>query len=398
MSEQTHYTNSYYNELAHKWSTGTITAEERQILEQWYSQEQDAAVTVPAELAVSEAVHEAQLLQKIQQRIAAEHSATPVRTLRSRNYWWAAAAVILLLCAGGYIWQTQTRQQQVPTAKVKVQDIAPGKAGAILTLADGSTMVLDSMPNGVITTQQGTQVVLKNGQLAYQQAAGSATATGSNTITTPRGRQFVIALQDGTNVWLNAASSLTFPTAFTGKDRVVSVTGEAYFEVAKTGTGAVNRPFKVKVNNQAEVEVLGTQFNVNAYADEAGMQTTLLQGAVRISANNDSKVLKPGQAAKIPAGNTAGITVVKHADTEQAIAWKNGSFYFKERTGIEEVMRQLSRWYDVEVVYVDGIPNAVFTGEMERTLSLMQMIKGLDNMGVRFTIEGRKLLVSSDSK
>lgn len=394
MSEQNQHTNSYYNELAHKWLTGTITAGEKLLLEQWYSQGQDAAVTIPAELAASETEHETLLLQKIEQRIAAEGVPAPVRTMQFRRLWWVAASVLLLVSAGGLLWKTQLRSGTADTAKVRVvQDVAPGKAGAILTLADGRSLMLDSMHDGVITLQQGAEAALRSGKLDYR-AIGNAAAGGNNTITTPRGRQFTIVLEDGTTVWLNAASSLTFPTAFTGAERVVSITGEAYFEVAKTGNAAANRPFKVKVNNQAEVQVLGTRFNVNAYADEAGIQTTLLEGAVRVNTATRSQLLKPGQQAVIKSAGAA-IALVTDADTEQAVAWKNGKFYFNRRTGVEELMRQLSRWYDVEVVYENGIPNAVFTGEMERDLSLKQIIKGLDGMGVTFTIEGRKLLVQS---
>lgn len=400
MPGTTDFSNSYYYELAAKWANGTISAEERQLLEQWYSQGQDADVYIPATLAVSEEAHEAQLLLKIQQKIAAETTTTPVRRIPSPyRRWWAAAAVILLLSAGGYIWQRQIHQPQETALHTKEQDVAPGKTGAILTLADGSTVMLDSMPDGVIAVQQGAQVVMKNGELAYQPAGNKAAEAAYNTITTPKGRQFTIALQDGTRVWLNAASSISFPAAFTGVERVVAITGEAYFEVAKNREGVRNRPFKVQVNKQAEVEVLATDFNVNAYADEASLQTTLLEGAVRVKANNKVQVLKPGQQAQVNNSNAAAdITVVKNADVAQAVAWKNGSFYFKERTGIQEVMRQLSRWYDIEVVYENDIPNVVFTGEMERNLTLKQVIKGLDNMGVNFTIEGRKLLVSSGSR
>lgn len=398
MPGTTDLTNSYYYELAARWANGTITAEERQALEQWYSQGQDADVYIPASHAVSEEAHEAQLLLKIQQKIAAETTTTPVHRIPSPyRRWWTAAAVILLLCAGSYIWQTQMHQPQPIVMKTE-QDVAPGKTGAILTLADGRTVLLDSMPDGVITQQQGAQVIMHNGALAYQASGNNAAATAYNTISTPNGRQFSIALQDGTKVWLNAASSISFPAAFTGAERVVAVTGEAYFEVAKGGGSARNRPFKVQVNKQAAIEVLGTHFNVNAYSDETSLQTTLLEGAVRVTANNHVKLLKPGQQAQVNTQNTAADIAVIKADVAQAVAWKEGSFYFKERTGIQEVMRQLARWYDIEVVYENGVPDVQFTGEMERNLTLKQVVKGLDDMGVSFTIEGRKLLVRSATR
>jgi len=218
-------------------------------------------------------------------------------------------------------------------------------------------MVLDSLGNGLLATQQGTKVVLNNGQLSYQ-AANTTTATGAwNTINTPRGRQFKVALPDGTQVWLNAASSIRYPVAFTGKERKVEINGEAYLEVAKN----TSMPFIVQAND-VEVLVLGTHFNINSYSDEEAIKTTLLEGAVKVSTGAATALLTPGKQAAISTGSGMN---VQAADIEQVVAWKNGVFNFQNAT-LEQVMRQLARWYDIEIVYEKDIPHIEFEGDFNR--------------------------------
>ena len=278
----------------------------------------------------------------------------------------------------------------------KQQDILPGKEGAILTLADGTEVVLDSLGNGVVATQNGTQVVLNNGSLAYSQEAGK-TASVYNQLSTPKGRQFKLVLPDGTKVWLNAASSLRYPTVFNEISRQVEVTGEVFFEVAQNH----RQPFYVNVNNQAQIRVLGTQFNVNAYSNETSIKTTLVDGGIQVrpGADYDSSsfvTLKPGQQAEIkPAGNKTSlqpVRLINNANTEKAIAWKNGLFNFEDAT-LEEVMRQVERWYDIDVVYEQGIPNIEFGGRMSNDMSLSGLLKSLKESEVHFRVEGRKLIV-----
>jgi ferric-dicitrate binding protein FerR (iron transport regulator) len=250
--------------------------------------------------------------------------------------------------------------------------------------------VLDSLGNGVIATQNGKQVLLKNGELAYAGDAGSGEVVYNN-LTTPKGRQFQILLPDGTKVWLNAASSLRYPTAFSGSNREVEVTGEVYFEVAKNA----HQPFIIHLNNKTKIQVLGTQFNVNAYSNEAAIRTTLVEGSIKIvsgaSAAGGPVVLRPGQQAQI---NNAGgdMKVMNNVDVDKVTAWKSGLFNFED-SGLEEVMRQVERWYDIEVVYEKNIPDIRFGGKLSNDVSLSGLLRSLQESEVHFRIEGRKLIV-----
>jgi ferric-dicitrate binding protein FerR (iron transport regulator) len=323
-----------------------------------------------------------QVLQQIQQ---------PRSIVRTLPFWkrfgWAAAVLFLITATATYFFINDSRQKHVSHVQQEGSaqtDIAPGRNGAILTLADGSTLSLDSANNGTVATQGNTKVELNNGQLIYK-AQGNTTGITYNTMSTPRGRQFSLVLPDGSKVWLNAASSLTYPTAFTGNQRNVTITGEAYFEVAKDKT----KPFQVTAGNTT-IEVTGTTFNINAYADEAGVNTTLLEGAVQINSGKNAQSLTPGQQAIVSGNGT--IQHIKEAATEQAIAWKNGIFNF-DKTDLPTMMRQLARWYDVEVVYQGVIPGRVFGGEIERSLHLSQVVSILQRMNIKCTIEGKKLIV-----
>lgn len=303
----------------------------------------------------------------------------------------AAAAILLLVTAGGVWLLISKKDVQHPVAAVNnvpVKDIAPGSNKAVLTLADGSTIVLDEAQNGALSQQGGTKVIkLNSGQLAYQPVNGKSSATVTyNTITTPIGGQYQVMLPDGSKVWLNAASSLRFPTAFTGNERRVDITGEAYFEVEKQA----GKPFLVSVKGM-EVQVLGTSFNVNAYDDEATVKTTLLEGAVMITKDEMKKRLSPGQQAQM---NMQGsIQVINKTDLEEAVAWKNGYFQF-ENADIRSVMRQLERWYNIKVVYKGTIPDRSFGGGIQRNLPLSGVLKILEKNHVKFTVEGNTIVVT----
>ena len=302
-----------------------------------------------------------------------------------------AASVILILLAGTYFMFFNKSQRDIAETQDKVDnfknDVAPGGNKAILTLADGSVIVLDSAQNGTLTNQGNTKVIkLDNGQLAYNSAGIKSTEVLFNTISTPRGGQYQVILPDGSKVWLNAASSLRFPAAFVDKERRVDVTGEAYFEVAKNAA----MPFVVVVNG-AEVQVLGTHFNVMAYDDEATMKTTLLEGSVKFVKGNTSSLLKPGQQSQLTP--TGSVNVVNNVDVEQVMAWKNGLFHFED-ADIQTIMRQLSRWYDVEVVYQNKTNNDQFVLEMPRSSKLSDVLKVLELTGdIRFGIEGKKIII-----
>jgi ferric-dicitrate binding protein FerR (iron transport regulator) len=265
--------------------------------------------------------------------------------------------------------------------------IVPGRNKATLTLANGNVIVLEDEHNGTLAKQGAVQIIkLNNGQLAYKDGEGenAGKPVSFNTLSTPRGGQYQVTLPDGTVVWMNAASKLIFPTAFKGKDRTVKLMGEAYFEVAAND----HQPFIVSVNNM-EVKVLGTHFNVMAYEEDRVIKTTLLQGMVKVAGNNKEVLLKPGQQAKM---KIAGEMNVVPVNVEEAIAWKNGIFSFNDVT-IEEVMQQIARWYDAEVVYPDGVPKGLFRGEIDRTADISTVLKILEVSGVKFTVEGRKILV-----
>ncbi len=329
--------------------------------------------------------NEAIILSKIRQQIS---FAAPVRRMGVLRRWgWVAASVLLAVGIGGYLLQNG-KEKAAPVAE-KQADIPPGREGAILTLADGSHVVLDSLGNGVIAMQNGKQVLLKNGELAYAEGAGSGEAVYNN-LTTPKGRQFQILLPDGTKVWLNAASSLRYPTAFSGSTREVEVTGEVYFEVAKNA----HQPFIIHLSNQTKIQVLGTQFNVNAYSNETAIRTTLVEGSIRmISGTSGDVVLHPGQQAQI--GHNPGqqaIKVLNNVDVDKAVAWKSGLFNFED-SGLEEVMRQVERWYDIEVVYEKNIPDIRFGGKLSNDVSLSGLLRSLQDSEVHFRIEGRKLIV-----
>lgn len=304
--------------------------------------------------------------------------------------WGWAAAVVVLFGLGAWFFSQQNKSK--PDAIIAgntVLDVEPGKNGAILTLADGSEMVLDSAGNGIITRQNGTTVALKSDGLQYTPGERGTGEIQYNTISTSKGRQFKVVLPDGSKVWLNAASTLKFPVTFEGKERGVELSGEAYFEVAKNAA----QPFKLKVPGKINIDVLGTAFNVNAYTNEKNSYTTLVEGSVRVSHTNktDSRiVLKPGD--QLQSGD-AGMALTQQANVEKAIAWKNGLFNF-EGVGLREMMRQLERWYNLDVVYEGNVPDVVFFGEMSRTLKLSDVLSGLERADVHFRLEeGHRLVV-----
>lgn len=321
--------------------------------------------------------------------------ATPVRHISFLRRWgWAAASVILLLGMGIYFWTADRKASSAIEASAKM-DIPPGKDGAILTLADGRQVVLDSLKNGLVAMQNGVQATIRNGELVYDASGAGEDALMYNTMSTPKGRQFSLLLPDGTRVWLNAASSIRYPTMFTGKERRVEITGEAYFEVARIfspRSGEGNIPFRVNVDNRAEVEVLGTHFNINAYKNEGNIHATLMEGSVKVmNGNADGFILKPGQQALVPA--TGAVQLINNVDLDKVMAWKNGLFYF-EGLSLEEAMRQLERWYDIEVVYEGAVPNIRFGGKMSRDVSLGGLLQMLSDSQLKFRIEeGRRLIV-----
>jgi transmembrane sensor len=310
--------------------------------------------------------------------------------------WWVAASVALLLSCGTF-WALKKWHTQ-PAALAKYQDIAPGKTGAVLTLGDGTTVVLDSTGNGVVAKQHGADVKFDSGSLGYNFANNQKEQPEYNTLSTPIGRQFRLVLSDGTAIWLNAASSIRYPTFFTGDHRVVEITGEVYLEVAPDP----KHPFKVMISRENRsmgiVEVLGTHFNINAYPDEKSCKVTLLEGAVLVSATQrkQKELLKPDQQAAFADNLDMNVQPVNTAAT---IAWKNGFFDF-EGNNLTMLMRQLTRWYGIETQITDDTANNIeFGGKLSRNLMLSDMINVLNQAGVHCRLEnGRKLIVVPESK
>lgn len=314
----------------------------------------------------------------------------PVRVLPLvRRTWFrlAAAGLVLIAFTGIYLFMNRpaaTRQLVIEPGK-HIIDINPGGNKAVLTLSDGSTILLDSVPAGVITQQGAAQIrKLGDGQLAYS-AAGKPGAVLYNTISTPRGGQYQLTLADGSRVWLNSASSIRFPATFVEKSRYVAISGEVYFEVAKNAS----QPFRVNVANRCEVEVLGTAFNVNAYNDEATLNTTLLEGRVKImAAGGQTAILNPGQQARL----SERFRILDDIDTEETAAWMTGWFIFN-RTDLQSIMRQISRWYDVDILFEGNVPDRSFSGIVSRSNKVSEVLKIMENAGVRFRIESDKIVV-----
>jgi len=390
--------------LINKYLSNTASPEEEQELNAWYQASNQQEVHWPVQDEQEAEVVKARLLNKLQQTM---HPGATVKKLPfyRRTGLQVAAAVLIILATASWLLLNHTDQSRttagIPTVG-KQPVIVPGGNKAVLTLADGSRIVLDSAQNTTLAKQGNTKIIkLSNGQLAYRDAShtGVDAATLYNTIATPKGGQYEIILPDGSHVWLNAASSLRFPAAFADNERKVELSGEAYFEVTKNP----HQPFRVHFSSPTSgvgegagvVEVLGTHFNINAYIDEATARTTLLEGKVKVSAtqsqslNPTSEILLPGQQAAIAA--TAAIKVQK-VDAEESIAWKNGIFNFNN-ADIKTVMRQIARWYDVEVVYEGAVSAEKFEGEIPRSSTLTEVFKILELSAVHFKIEGRKVIV-----
>jgi transmembrane sensor len=334
------------------------------------------------------AVNWEHVYQQIQEKTMGD--AAPVIS-RRRIPWFritAAACIILLLGISAFYFRQPVANNNTvikKTVPVIQTDVQPGTAGAILTLSNGKQIVLDSTGNGPLLTQGNTKLLNQQGRLSYNNTAPDGSAVVYNTMTTTKGKQYQLQLSDGSKIWLNAASSVTYPTSFTGNERKISITGEAYFEIAHDA----KRPFTVSTNGM-EIQVLGTHFNVNAYDDEENTSTTLLEGSIKIKNQHTTALLTPGQQLQL---NKQGkIKLVTDADVQEAVAWKDGLFLMK-KAGIASIMRQIARWYDVEVSYSDGIPAGRISGDIPRNMNLSKVLEVMELSGVHFTMNGKKVEV-----
>lgn len=382
------------SDLAEKWRKGTITEEEKIAFNTWYNSFDDTELTVEEE-GTPDSLGE-YLNKGIKSRLDLRFPKQ--RSTKFKYSFLAAAALFLASGAALYVSSTKSAVHKLKKASQIASVIKPGGNKATLTLANGKKISLTDINSGEIAEQSGICVTkTTDGQLIYTvknpAAAGLAkNEIQFNTIETPIGGQYQINLPDGTKVWLNASSSLKYPTQFTGNQRKVELTGEGYFEVSKDK----KRPFTV-ITEQQQVQVLGTHFNVNAYKDEQAIKTTLLEGSVKVSKTaepqnaSNSKLLNPGQQATLKQASFK----VDQVDINNVVAWKNGYFTFGDED-LEVSMRKLSRWYNVDIIYQGKFDNISFGGAISRSKSLAEVIKILElTRKMKFKIEGRRVIVMS---
>lgn len=392
-------------DLLKRFRSGECTDAEKQLVEAWYNELINTGELEweEGEKESIQATGENWLMQNIADD---ELQYVPVRRMHTAaKTWWTAAAILVLMT--GVAYYLNSKQQAALLAKKETlkNDVAPGSNKAVLTLANGTTIVLDDASNGVVA-KEGNAKVLKpeDGQLLYEQEEESEHGPLSyNTLATPRSGQYQLILPDGSKVWLNSESSIHYPVSFAENERRVQITGEAYFEVARLKLSSGQRvPFIVEKGDM-QVEVLGTHFNVNAYSDESAIKTTLLEGKVRVvqsgignresaKGNEYSVVLKPGEQA-VAVGHSP-LTIHHSTDVDNVVAWKNGLFHF-ESADVKTVMRQLARWYDVDVVYEGTtVKNDPLFVEISRNTRLSDVLKVLQESGsAKFTIQGKKIIV-----
>jgi len=409
------------NELAKKWKMGTITPEEKAEFDRWYDgiaepggtgmNSEPAAIVrdrIFDAIAAREGLGNA--AESERRRVGGE--GLPIggeglrgaagegpgnamgrgsrRSLPRRMRALSAAAILLLLAGTAWFYRPQRPSSRGAVVRHERSQPQPGSSKAVLTLSDGTQVALQPA-NRHIDDKSGASIQQRDSQLVYHAAtAGEDEGPVSyNTITVPRGGQYQLVLSDGTRVWLNSASSLRYPTAFRGNTRLVTLTGEGYFEVAKDYA----RPFRVEAGGQV-IDVLGTEFNVNCYTDETDTRTTLVQGSVRVSLPGrfDSLVIRPGEQAVAANAMERRLRVVDHADIEQVVAWKNGYFQLSD-ADIRTIMRQAARWYDVDIAYAGKAPEQRLSGKLRRSASVTEFLDMLSYFNIHFQIRGRTITV-----
>jgi transmembrane sensor len=376
-------------ELIERYNEGLATAEERLWVENWYL---DESLKYQLSDQESNFLH---LKDEIWNGTLEKSGRRIKPKLLRLNVWSRIAAAVVLLIGCGLGLYFYNIGPKLKDGNAVVTDIAPGGNKAILTLANGKKIVLNDAAKGEISKQSGISVSKSNdGELIYTVVNGGEdvpTENTHNTISTPKGGQYTIILSDGTKVMLNSASAVTFPTSFKEGDRMVELNGEAYFEVAKHK----NKRFRV-VSGVQTVEVLGTHFNVNAYADEQTIKTTLLEGAVKVSTAKESALIEPGQQVVLDRADANSI--VKHrVNINKETAWINGIFSF-EGDDLKSVMRQVARWYDVNVIYVGPISEEKYFGEISRSSKLSEVFKILELNNVNFDVVGKTVKVSYNQR
>lgn len=373
--------NESVKQLIEKYQDGTATREERLIVDEWYNHITKTELKQAVDFDMSFAKH------AIWSRLSLELE-QPKANRSLYMYMAVAAAAIAFIVVGVYFFiSPESGQKDKAATLAKKEDIAPGKVGATLTLANGKKIRLADAANGQLAKEAGVVITKSaDGQLIYHIEGSDPEIAQVNTLTTAKGETYQVHLPDGSLIYLNAASSLSYNTSLAenGK-RVVELNGEGYFEIAKNKS----QPFIVKTN-QGEVEVLGTHFNISSYADDESEKTTLLEGSVRLSASGNLRLLKPGQQASLKDGKFS----VSETDTDLAVAWKNNEFEFQRET-VKSVMKKVERWYNVEVVYIGEQPSETISGGVSRFDNVSKVIQILESTGTaKFEIKGRKIYVS----
>ncbi len=371
--------------LIDRYLKGDCTPEEKLLLERFYLEESTRRKLSASEIDAEG--RKAEIWEATQKEII-RTTYKPAHTLR---LLLAAASVLLVLSVSFWFYSERTKGKLPAIKTVKnTEKSIPASGKALLTLADGTTIALDNAADGMLSSQAGNRVVKAgNGNIIYQDGKGEPASKNKityNTLTIPCGSLYHLTLSDGSSVWLNSASSITFPVSFPGNERIVTITGEAYFEIA----GNRNKPFLVRSGDQI-IRVLGTHFNVMAYNNDAAVITTLLEGSVKIIKNKTEILLKPGQAVSI--SNISNSVKVTSVNTDDAIAWRQGYFKF-DNEGLESIMNKISRWYDTDIEFKDDVKDKRFWGTYSRSKGLTDLLNDLEQTDdVHFKVDGRRIIV-----
>ena len=380
---------------------GNLSETEKQRLEDWLQADPQNDLLfeklqtdeyLRKELKLLHSFDEQKAFEKFHETFIKKTPVVPLRRNPMRRMIGAAAAVVIIAISVTIFFLNSPKQQDENIVQIKEshgspsEKIMPGGNIATLTLSDGSVISLNHTENGVVTKEGNVDIVkLKDGQISYGKTENTSKEILYNVVATPKGGKYNLTLADGTRVWLNAASSLRFPASFSGNDRRVEMEGEVYFDIAED----LKHPFIVMVNG-AEILVTGTEFNVDAYQDESSMKITLLEGKVELKDKNNQTKLTPGQQAEISeAGN---FVIHNKIDMEEVIAWKEGLFYFN-KADIKAVMKQISRWYDIEVEFEGKVIVERLSGKLSRNVSLNEIIQVLELYDLRIIRDGRKIVV-----
>ncbi|AYD47328.1 FecR family protein [Arachidicoccus soli] len=380
-------------ELAQKWLNGRLSPQEEEVFNRWYEQLPDSEINIASQ-DITEEEFRMRMLERVKGSIKTTRNRSVIFKL-THSVWAAASILIFLFGLGLYLSRGPVLNHPISNSVVAINDIAPGGNRAMLTLADGRTICLDSANQGLLTKEAGARIIkLSDGMLSYQLAdKKQSMGVLYNTLSTPLGGQYKLLLPDGTKVWLNASSSIRYPINFAGTQRIVSITGEAYFEVKHNA----KMPFIVKAGNTI-IHDIGTHFNINSYSNEPTMKITLLEGSIEVeqTISKAKQLMEPGEQVNV--NKDYGLTLLRNNDIDKSIAWKNGLFDFNGET-LESAMRQISRWYNVTVSYPNGIPAIQFTGQIHRDVNISQVLDMLSFFKIHFEIiqdgDKKKIIVKT---